>query len=75
MSNVRWSVVVPEDTDRALRSYLAKKGGKKGDISKFVDEAVQARLFELTVRNLKKRNRVYSQKAILEAIEEALEAA
>lgn len=75
MSNIRWSVVVPEETDRALRSYLAKKGGKKGDISKFVDEAVQARLFELTVRNLKKRNRATSQKAILEAIEEALEAA
>jgi hypothetical protein len=75
MSNVRWSVVVPKETDRALRSYLARKGGKKGDISKFVDEAVQTRLFELTVANVKKRNRVYSQKEILTAIEDALEAA
>ena len=75
MSNVRWSVVVPKETDRALRSFLARKGGKKGDISRFIDEAVQARLFELTVTGLKRRNRAYSQKEILAAIEDALEAA
>ena len=39
MSNIRWSVMVPEDTDRALRSYLARTGGKKGDLSRFVDDA------------------------------------
>ncbi|MFQ6023919.1 MAG: ribbon-helix-helix domain-containing protein [Acidiferrobacterales bacterium] len=72
MSNVRWSVVVPEDTDRALRSYLARKGTKKGDLSRFVDEAVQARLFELVVQDVKKRNRACSQAEILEAIEEAV---
>ncbi len=72
MSNIRWSVVVPEETDRALRSYLAKTGGKKGDISRFVDEAVQARLFEFTVEDVKKRNRTYSQEEIMEAIEETL---
>lgn len=75
MSNVRWSVVVPKETDRALRSFLARKGGKKSDISRFVDEAVQVRLFELTVTSVKKRNRTYSQKEILAAIEDALEAA
>ena len=72
MSNIRWSVVVPESTDRALRTHLARKGGKKGDISRFIDEAVQARLFDLTVENVKKRSRAYSQKDILEAIEEAV---
>jgi hypothetical protein len=72
MSNIRWSVVVPEDTDRALRSYLARTGGKKGDLSRFVGDAVLARLFELTVEDVKERNRVQSQDEILEAIEEAL---
>ncbi len=72
MSNIRWSVVVPESVDRALRTYLARKGAKKGDISRFVEEAVQARLFELTVENVKKRNRAHSQKEILEAIEAAV---
>jgi len=72
MSNTRWSVIVPEDTDRALRSYLARKGTKKGDLSRFVDEAVLSRLFELTVGDVKKRNQAYAQEDILEAIEDAL---
>jgi hypothetical protein len=74
-SNIRLSVVIPEETDRALRTYLSKKRGKKRDISRFVDEAVQARLFELVVQDVKKRNRTYSQKQIFEAIEEAIRAA
>jgi len=72
MSNIRWSVVVPEDTDRALRSYLARTGGRKGDLSRFVDNAVLARLFELTVEDVKERNRTQSQDDIIEAIKEAL---
>ncbi len=72
MTNTRWSVVVPEDTDRALRSYLARKGTKKGDLSRFVDEAVLSRLFELTVEDVKKRNQEYAQEDILAAIEDAL---
>ncbi len=72
MSNIRWSVVVPEDTDRALRLYLARTGGRKGDLSRFVGDAVLARLFELTVEDVKERNRAYSQDKILEVIEEAL---
>jgi hypothetical protein len=72
MSNIRWSVVVPEDTDRALRSYLARTGGRKGDLSRFVDNAVLARLFELTVEDVKERNRAQPQDEIIEAIEEAL---
>jgi hypothetical protein len=74
-SNIRLSVVIPEETDRALRTYLRKKRGKKRDISRFVDEAVQARLFELVVLDVKKRNRAFSQKQILQAIEEATRAA
>ena len=72
MSNTRWSVIVPEETDRALRSYHARSGTKKGDLSRFVDEAVLSRLFELTVEDVKARNQDYSQKDILEAIEDAL---
>ncbi|MGB5178015.1 MAG: ribbon-helix-helix domain-containing protein [Gammaproteobacteria bacterium] len=72
MSNIRWSVVVPEDTDRALRSYLARTGGRKGDLSRFVDNAVLTRLFDLTVEDVKERNRAQSQDDIIEAIKEAL---
>jgi hypothetical protein len=72
MSKIRWSVVVPEDTDRALRSYLARTGGRKGDLSRFVDNAVLTRLFDLTVEDVKERNRAQSQDDIIEAIKEAL---
>lgn len=72
MSNVRWSIVIPEETDRALRSFLARRGTRKGDISRFVEEAVQSRLFELTVDSVKERNRPHDQDEILEAINEAL---
>jgi hypothetical protein len=51
---------------------VAPPGGKKGDLSRFVDDAVLARLFELTVEDVKERNRAQSQDEILEAIEEAL---
>ena len=72
MSNVRWSIVVPEETDRALRSFLAQRGTKKGDISRFVEEAVQSRLFELTVESVKERNRPHDQNEILDVIDEAM---
>ena len=72
MSNVRWSIVVRDEVDKALRAYLGRRGTRKGDLSRFVEEAVQARLFELTVQDVKQRNREYSQDEILEAIDEAL---
>lgn len=72
MSNVRWSSVIHEETDRALRSFSAQRGTKKGDISRFVEEAVQSRLFELTVESVKGRNRPQDQNEILKAIDKAL---
>jgi DNA-binding protein Fis len=72
MSNVRWSIVVRDDVDKALRTYLGRRGTKKGDLSQFVEDAVQARLFELTVEHVKQRNRQYSQGEILDAIDEAM---
>jgi len=72
MSRVRWSVVVPESTDKALRTYLAGTGMKKGDISHFVDEAVQLYLFDLVTNKVKARNKQFDQVDILSAIEEAV---
>jgi hypothetical protein len=43
---VRWSLKVSRETDRALRAHLGESGGRKGDLSRFVQEAVQARLGE-----------------------------
>ncbi len=72
MSRVRWSVVVPEATDKALRNYLAGNGMKKGDISHFIDEAVQLHLFDLVTGKVKMHNKQFNQDVILAAIEEAV---
>ena len=74
MNRVRWSVTVPESTDQALRSYLAGTGVKRGDISHFVDTAVQLYLSDLVIENVKNRNRRYNQDEILAAIDEAISA-
>jgi hypothetical protein len=66
----RWNLVIPEKTDRAVRTYLARTGGKKGDLSRFVDEAVRRRVLDLTVRQIKDRNAQYDQREILDLIDE-----
>ena len=71
----RWNLVIPEQTDRAVRTYLARTGGKKGDLSRFVDEAVRCRLLDLTVREIKDRNARYDQQEIIDLIEEEVAAA
>jgi len=45
----RWTVSVSKHTDIAVRSYLAQRGMKKGDLSKFIEEAVKWRVLDQTV--------------------------
>lgn len=54
---VRWTIVVSEDTDLSLRAYLGNHGMKKGDLSRFVEEAVRWRVMDQTVSEMKARNR------------------
>jgi hypothetical protein len=69
----RWNLVVSAKTDRSLRQHLAENGGgRKGDLSKFVEEAVRARIFLETARAAKEHNKDVPQEVIESAIEEAL---
>lgn len=68
----RWSIVVSDETDKALRMFLAQAGGRKGDLSHFVEAAVQSRLFALTVERIKDRNAEFPQAELLDLIEEAM---
>jgi Ribbon-helix-helix domain len=45
----RWNLVISEQTNIAVRSFLALKGFKKGDLSGFVEEAVRWRVFDQTL--------------------------
>ena len=51
MSNdtTRWTVSVSKQTDITVRSFLAQRGLKKGDLSKFIEDAVKWRLLEQTM--------------------------
>jgi hypothetical protein len=74
MNTVRWNVTVAPTTDKALRLYLASQGGgKKGDLSTFIEEAVRAQLFDFTAQNVKAANAKVSETTIASAINEALE--
>ncbi|MCY4024971.1 MAG: hypothetical protein OXH75_01485 [Acidobacteria bacterium] len=54
--STRWSLVVSDATDRSLRSYLARTGGRKGDLSRFVDRAVRQAIFWETLESVWERN-------------------
>lgn len=71
----RWNLSIPEETDRAVRTFLARNGGKKGDLSRFVDEAVRRHVLELTVSRVKERNARYDQQGLLDLIDEEVDAA
>ncbi len=48
-ATTRWTVSVSKDTDIAVRTFLARRGAKKGDLSKFIEEAVKWRVFDQTL--------------------------
>ncbi len=53
---VRWNVKVSKETDLTLRTFLGSQGMKKGDLSKFIEEAVRWHVFHRTVQDIKARN-------------------
>ena len=71
-NSVRWTVKVSKDTDITLRSYLAKLGLRKGDLSKFIEEAVRWGVFDRTVQNIKERNAEVSGDRLQSIINDAV---
>src|SRR6266481_9748902 len=53
---IRWTVKVSPETDRSLRSYLGRHRMKKGDLSKFIERAVQKEILTQTAAEVKQRN-------------------
>lgn len=69
---VRWTVKVSRDTDVSLRTFLAQRGLRKGDLSKFIERAVQKEVFAQTVAAVQERNAGVSDSEIQNAIDDAL---
>jgi len=47
--STRWNLVISEQTNLAVRSFLAQRGFKKGDLSNFVEDAVRWRVLDQTI--------------------------
>ena len=57
MSTIRWNIAVSQDTDQSVRMLLASQGGgRKGDLSRFIEEAVRAHILELSADRAKAAN-------------------
>jgi hypothetical protein len=69
---VRWNIVVSEETDLSLRRHLGAHGMRKGDLSKFIEEAVRWRLLDEAAHKVKARNKGRSPRDIASRIERAL---
>ena len=54
-TTTRWTVSVSRDTDIAVRSLLARRGMKKGDLSRFIEEAVRWRGLDPTLPPARRR--------------------
>lgn len=52
---IRWTVSVSKDTDIAVRSFLAQRGMKKGDLSKFIEDAVKWRVLDQTIAEVRSK--------------------
>lgn len=70
----RWNIAVSPETDRSVRMYLAEQGrGKKGELSRFIEDAVRDTMFRRTVAEIKAANANVPQAELEAAIDEALE--
>lgn len=61
----QWNIVIPEDTDRAVRDHLSRTGGDQVDLPSFVDRAVRQAVFWDTVEGIWERNRQVSPEQAL----------
>jgi len=70
----RWTVSVSKETDVTVRSFLAQRGLKKGDLSKFIEEAVKWRVLDQTVAGARSKFADMPPKELERAIDEAVAA-
>jgi len=73
-NTTRWTVTVSKDTDIAVRTLLAQRGLKKGDLSKFIEDAVRWRVFDQTLVETRAEFADLAPEALQDLIDEATEA-
>lgn len=74
MSSVRWNIAVSPDTDQSVRMFLAAQGGgRKGDLSRFIEQAVRTYLFEQAVEQAKDATADIGDADLSDLIDEAVQ--
>ncbi|GAN82249.1 ribbon-helix-helix domain-containing protein [Acidocella aminolytica] len=74
-TTTRWTVSVSKDTDISVRSFLAQRGMKKGDLSKFIEDAVKWRVLEQTMAEARDKFSDLEPGELDDLLEEAVAAA
>ncbi len=69
---VRWNIKVSKETDLTLRTFLGAQGAKKGDLSKFIEEAVRWRVFHRATQAIRERNAGTDPDELQRIIDEAV---
>ena len=69
----RLTITWSKEADHALRTFLGSQGMKKGDLSKFIEEAVRWRIFHQTVREARAAFADVSPDELQKMIDEAVE--
>jgi hypothetical protein len=73
-TNIRWTVSVSKETDIAVRSFLAQRGMKKGDLSKFIEDAVKWRVLDQTMAEARGKFADVTPEALESLLDEAVTA-
>ncbi len=69
----RWNLIVSRETDIALRTLIATRGGRKGDLSRFVEDAVNREVLRETIRDVQARNADADPRDVARLVEEELD--
>src|SRR5882672_3819520 len=72
-ATTRLTITWSKEADHALRSYLGAQGMKKGDLSKFIEEAVRWRIFHQTVREAREAFADVSPRELQQMIDKAVD--
>ncbi len=74
MNTVRWNIAVSQDVDQSVRMFIAAQGGgRKGDLSRFIEEAVRAYLLERAAGHAKTAAAGLSEADLSNLIDEAVQ--
>jgi hypothetical protein len=71
--SVRWTVRVSPEIDQEVRAYLGRRGGKRGNLSRLIEEALRAQIFEKSVERVKQRTAAVPYERLKTIVREAVE--